>query len=235
MRKQINEWKIFFGSMNGPKANVSAMIVFFLNSILCTLRAYQSMQNKTDMYHWTYGIVWLLGCYIFFIRLFFNRSTPRFSKTLPCTKKLYTRNISILFELLNTLNLLIGVIIWIILYRFPTEKTNLECFPILFLLSCVMHMLFSVLIPFTVKVIKQENKTNIEYSGLKNFNFGILFFYFAVLIVAIGLTILMKILIKTHVHMYLEGSFIFFMICGVIIVASWIINWRIFYYLYERE
>ena len=112
LNKEIAAWKIMLDSRNNPQLNSFLVIVFMINTMLflmvCLKRLCQ-YKYVFPAYPVCVGLFMMATCNAFFFRMFYNRTSPCFIKTLPFSKAIYTVKISILFETINTLFLLIPV------------------------------------------------------------------------------------------------------------------------------
>lgn len=229
MTKFLSEWKILFGNMNNVKNNVLAMCAFMFNVLLYTTMSYIRIGEGRDFYNWTYANIWLYGSLIFFMRLLYNRSMPRFVRSLPCSKKLFTRNINILFEAINSFVLIVHLILWCFFYRIKSTG-NLFNYSYIFFFSCIMHFIFSVAFPCSAKLVQKESLADLK--GF-NVNFGLLAFYVLVFVFSPALTLLMKFMLANEIVLFMDGGILFFVICFVIVGISCVLNRMMFNRLYE--
>lgn len=235
MTKSRNEWKILLGSMNSVSSNMFAFIVFYINVLLNLLNCSFRVAKTGDVFNWTLANIWMMGTCLFFLRLFYNKSSPRFAKTVPCTKKIYTKNISIAFELFNTGTLLFLGIYWFIFYIVGRDVHRI---PLLFLISCIMHLVYSIGTPLATLTVRHEEKITMKAAFIKNGK-GVLNLIFPVCLIAfnMGASGLAERLFDSVV-LFESGNIasmlLFAGLCCFIIILSWVLNRKLFYYTYKK-
>ena len=235
MTKSRNEWKILLGSMNSVGANMFAFIVFYINVLINLLNCSIRVAKTGDVFQWTLANIWMMGTCLYFLRLFYNKASPRFAKTVPCTKKIYTKNISIAFELFNTGTLLFFAVWWFIFY---VTGRDVHRIPVLFLMSCIMHLAYSIGTPLATLTVRNEEKITMKTTMIKNGK-GVLNFIFPVCLIAfnLGASGLAERMFESVV--LIEAGNIYSMllfagICCFIIILSCALNRILFYYVYKK-
>jgi len=231
MTKTLNQWKIFFDSMNSKKMNLLNLGIFMLNVLLYLGLAGMYMSSGKVPYQCFYSCIWLTGAFMFFLRLFYNQVSLRFSKTLPCTKKLYTRYIWISFEVINFLPVLVWLILWPIL---AATGRDVSLFGFTFLLICVVHLIMSVALPFSAIVLMQEQE--IKCFSLRFQKMGtmskLLLYFFVLCSAFYGLYCILRGIIKNEIEIA-TGNWI--LLGGVLIlIISCVLNRIIFNKMYEK-
>ena len=110
MKKEMAAWKIMLASGNNVRLNSFIAIIFLLDAacfLLVCLKRLCQYENTFPYYPVCTSTVMMTVCYSFFCRMFFNRTSPCFVKTLPFSKSIFTAKLSLLFESINTFFLLI--------------------------------------------------------------------------------------------------------------------------------
>ena len=110
MKKEMAAWKIMLASGNNVRLNSFIAIIFLLDAVcflLVCLKRLCQYENAFPYYPVCTSTVMMTVCYSFFCRMFFNRTSPCFVKTLPFSKSIFTAKLSLLFESINTFFLLI--------------------------------------------------------------------------------------------------------------------------------
>ena len=235
MTKSRNEWKILLGSMNSVGTNLFAFIAFYINVLLNLLNCALRLSKTGDVFNWTLANIWMMGSCLFFLRLFYNKTSPRFTKTVPCAKKIYTRNLSIAFELFNTGALLFLAVCWCTFY---VTGRNVHRIPLLFLITCIMHLVYSIGTPLASLTVRSEEKITMKTTMIKNGK-GLLNFIFPVCLIAfnMGASGLAEKLFDSVVLIKLGNVYsmlLFAGICCFLIILSWVLNRILFYYVYKK-
>ncbi|MCQ2574143.1 MAG: hypothetical protein MJ182_09625 [Treponema sp.] len=229
------QWKIFFDSMNSKKMNLLDLGLFMFNALLNVFLAGLNLTEGKSPYNWLLGSIWMVGAFLFFLRLFYNQASLRFCKTLPCTKKLYTKYIWICFEVVNFLAVIEWIIMWIVL---GTKGEDVTLFGIMFLFLCVIHLIMSVGMPFTAIILAQENKIN-TYNGFQKMGTTVklLFFLFLMLGGFSGIYWISKVLIinisETVLDAGITGGWLLY-VCICVLIMSCSLNKLMFNKLYEK-
>ena len=235
MTKSRNEWKILLGSMNSVGSNMFAFIAFYFNVLLNLFNCSIRISKTGDVFQWTLANIWMMGTCLYFLRLFYNKTSPRFAKTVPCTRKIYTRNISIAFELFNTGALLFLAVCWIIFYM---SGRKVHRIPLVFLISCIMHLVYSIGTPLATLTVRCEEKITMKTSMIKNGK-GLLNFIFPAWVIAfnLGASGLAERLFDSVVLVEsgnIASMLLFAGLCCFIIILSLVLNRKLFYYTYKK-
>lgn len=235
MTKSRNEWKILLGSMNSVGSNMFAFIAFYFNVLLNLFNCSIRISKTGDVFQWTLANIWMMGTCLYFLRLFYNKTSPRFAKTVPCAKKIYTRNLSIAFGLFNTGALVLFAVYWFIFY---VTGRDVHRIPVLFLMSCIMHLAYSIGTPLATLTVRSEEKITMKTTIIKNGK-GVLNFIFPVCLIAfnLGASGLAERLFDSVVLIEAGNTasmLLFAGICCFIIIVSWVLNRKLFYYTYKK-
>lgn len=232
IKKICNQWKIFFASTNSPKINFINMCLFMFNALLFQFTGGLRLVWEESPVHVLLSFLWLEGVFLYFLRLYYNQTSLRFSKTLPCTKKLYTKYISICFEVLNLIPLIEWLILWGI---FRSLGNDVSKFGIMFLFLCVVHLILSVGMPFTTIILSQEKKINM-YSGMQKLGTAIklLIYEFSLFGGFGGLFLLSNFLMKNVADYFSDITGWLICICVFIIITSCILNRVMFNKIYKK-
>ena len=113
MKKEMAAWKIMLASGNNVRLNSFIAIIFLLDAacfLLVCLKRLCQYENTFPYYPVCTSTIMMTVCYSFFCRMFFNRTSPCFVKTLPFSKSILTTKLSLLFESINTVFLLIVIV-----------------------------------------------------------------------------------------------------------------------------
>lgn len=232
MTKTAVQWKIFYDSMNSKKINLIDLGLFIINSMLQIFQAALNLTRGRSPYNWILGSFWMVGAFLFFLRLFYNQASLRFCKTLPCTKKLYTRYIWICFEGVNTIVIIEWIVLWIV---YSLTGKDVTMFGIMFLLSCIVHLILSVVMPFTVFTLSQETQIN-AYSGVQKTGatLKLLLYIFMMCGGFAGIYMISKVVINNLMGMTLLGNSMIICACLCILGISCFLNKIMFNKLYEK-
>ena len=232
MNKIRNQWKIFFDSMNSKIINLIDSGAFILNALVYQFLGADSLSKGNKPMYWMFSCIWFVGAFMFFLRLFYNQVSLRYSKTLPCTKKLYTKYISLCFEILNSLSVIAWLILWVIYWKLGK---NVSMFGIVFLFVCIIHLFLSVGIPFTALILTQENKITFNGNLQKIGTVTKLLIVMALWVGGIiGIYKIMCIFIN-NAEFFLSIAVVWLiLICGILIAASFVCNRLLFNRIYKK-
>lgn len=233
MRKICNQWKIFFSSTNLPKTNLANMGLFMFNNLLSLFYGSLKLIWGESSFPLFLSFIWLELSLLWFLRLYYNQATPRFSKTLPCTKKLYTKYISISFEVINSLPLVEWLILWGI---FGLLGKDVSRFRIMFLFISVIHLILSVGMPFITTILSQEEKMN-SYGGIRKMGTTIKLLSYEFLLMGSfgGLSLLSRFLSENAEYINQIPWCVGILIFSCLLLISFILNRMIFNKLYRRN
>lgn len=233
MKNKKNEWRLMTASINPIKMHIFGFIVFILYAVLFVIIG---LLRKTDELNlgafWIGMCIYWSGSCLFFLRIFYGRENPRFSKTLPCSKKMYTKNISVIFELISSLVIIAYLTTWFILYNQGKQK---EFVSLLFFMTCIIHFLISIFCPLVVKDIYKErwSKYGNNRIGKENLSFIIKYFTFVGIFVVFDY--LFHIAVKNNLVFLFSTGPVYWGICIFILAASFVCNRLLFNRAYKRR
>lgn len=233
MKNRKNEWWLMTASVNPVKMHIFGFISFGLYAVL---DAVIIMIRKIDELN--LGIFWINMCVfwsgscLYFLRIFYGRDNPRFSKTLPCSKKIYTRNISVLFELINSLVIIAYLITWFIFYNQGKQK---EFVSLLFFMTCIIHFLISLFCPLMVKEIYKERWSKYGNNRIGKDNISFLMEYFVLVGIFVVFDYLFHIAVKNNLVFLFSTGPVYWGTCVFILAASFVCNRLLFNRAYKRR
>ena len=89
--------------MNYLPINVFMATLSLLSGFLYSVIPIKRLARGELAFHYVIlSCLWASLCFFFILRLFFNKSSTRFIKTTKSTKKIYTKYLSALIEIINT-------------------------------------------------------------------------------------------------------------------------------------
>lgn len=222
MTKNKNEWKILFDSISEKYFLITALVTNGF-MVVFTMFALALQLAKTGNSKMIFNSgVFIIFVLMSFIGFFFNRSSYKFSKTLPSTKKIYTRNMSIIFELLNSISLVSWIVLWII---FSAIGKDVQLFAFVFFIYCLIFLVISVLMPFTAKAYVTEPKPTLKHISKKYLKIIKIIieeaFYF---LLFLSISEFFNKIIQSIDLQFFSVNILFFIICGLIILLSCYLN-----------
>lgn len=232
-KKSRAEWNIVINSTNTKAVNIFCLAAFSLNAFLNTLLGVKNSfkTDKIDLYI-IYSFCWIICCFIYFFRLFYNRDSNCLAKILPNAKKIYTKKLPTIFCLMNfSVEILLGIAY---LTSYLKGKSN-PIFFLIFLLFCFLNLLLSVVIRITISAISHEHAITVWGSGLTKDACKLIGVIFGTAGILAGITITLSHFRKILIPFFGKNIAIFVVLCTGFIIASWIVSFRTFYRLYKER
>ena len=237
LKKEIFSWEIMLRSRDNSQINSVFVLAFLINTVCFSLACLIKLcRNKNDFPAYTVcaSLFMMASCFSFFFRMFFNRTLPCLIKTLPFSKSIYTVKLSILFETINTLFLLVIITGTFICFG---KGYDSHFFYLLIIFFLFLYFAFSIMLPLTAKFFNNENRIYFfNLNGrisLQALNF---FSTFVLLILPMLLvSFFAKPLAELFEPLSLHGLTIMTMIAVVVVIASCIINYFMFKKAYNQR
>ncbi len=232
-KKSRAEWNILINSTNTKSMNIFGVIIFSINAFLYTLLGVRNSftDNKIDWYI-IFSFCWISCSYVYFFRLFYNRETNCLAKTLPNTKKIYTKKLPTIFCLItSSVEILLGIAY---LISYLQEKTN-PIFYLIFLLYCCFHLLVAFEIKLLITSISHEQPITMWGTGFTKSAMKLLGVVFGTAGILAVITLPLSHFHKIITTFFTEYFLIFVIFCIGLIITSWIFTFRIFYKLYNKR
>lgn len=233
MNKSKIEWNILFSLISHQKVFIFAIFATFFNVLIQNITSVINITKGTNVFNLGLANLWMAITSLYFISLLLNKRLPRFAKTLPATKRIYTVRLSNLFEIFNTIPLVLVLIFWMHFYFLGKDVQRV---PVLFIMYCVSHFGFSVLIPFTVGFLQNAEKYTPKTTFVRILErIGIVMPYLGILI-NFGLLLQKKMFQNQTILTAINNVplVVFLGICGLFVAISWVINWLLFDWAYRR-
>ena len=237
LNKEIGAWKIMLASRNNPQLNSFLVIVFMINTILFELVCLKRMcqyKNTFPAYPVCVGLFMMATCNAFFFRMFFNRTSPCFVKTLPFSKSIFTAKLSVLFETINTLFLLIPVAGSFFCFG---KGYDSSMFYLVIIFYMFVYLTVSIMLPLTAKFFNNENR--IYFSNLNGkisiqaLNWlGLFMFQILPLLL---ISFFAKPLADLFEPLSLHGLTIMTVVAVVVVITSCILNYCMFRQAYKQR
>lgn len=234
MNKLKFEWNILFSLINSQKAFMFTFIATYFNVLLNYIIAVMNATNGTSNYNLIMANFWMILTILYLVGVFTNKRLPRFVKTVSATKRIFTTRLSNLFEILNTVPLVFVLIYWI---RFAYLGRNVQGVSVLFAISCVSHLIFSVLMPVTLAFFQDTEKhaQKTDYAKiLKGIGLAVLYL---VEFCCIGLLLKNKLFQMDTILASINSIPVtaFLGICSLLVILSCVISWLLFNMVYKRK
>ncbi len=240
VKKNNTEWKTLLSSTNTALINAMMVFVGFFNSICFMIVSLKQLAikntNISNSFFPSYNVcvvlIMLTCCYVAFFRLFYNRTSPRFSKTLPCSKKLYTVKLSFLFECIITTVLIFTIAGTFFCYH---RGYNSPMFYLLIIFFLFIHFSVSLFYPITVRFFNGEQ--HIYWFNLKGKISSQAIFIFSFFVLNILPSILLNYFAKPLCDFFgplsLQGLTTISIISLFVIIVSSTLNKLMFTYSYR--
>lgn len=237
LKKEIAAWKIMLTSRNNAQLNSFLVIVFMINTILFELVCLKRLcqyENTFPAYPVCVGLFMMATCNAFFFRMFFNRTSPCFVKTLPFSKLIFTAKLSVLFETINTLFLLIPVAGSFFCFG---KGYDSGMFYLVIIFSMFVYLTVSIMLPLTAKFFNNENR--IYFSNLNGkisiqaLNWlGLFMFQILPLLL---ISFFAKPLADLFEPLSLHGLTIMAVVAIVVVITSYLLNYCMFRQAYKQR
>ncbi len=237
LKNEMAAWKIMLSSRNNPPLNSFLVIVFMINTVLFELVCLKRMcqhENAFPAYPVCVGLFMMATCNAFFFRMFFNRTSPCFVKTLPFSKSIFTAKLSVLFETINTLFLLIPVAGSFFCFG---KGYDSRMFYLVIIFFLFVYLTVSIMLPLTAKFFNNENR--IYFSNLNGkisiqaLNWlGLFMFQILPLLL---ISFFAKPLADLFEPLSLHGLTIMAVVAIVVVITSCILNYCMFRQAYKQR
>ena len=237
LNKEIGAWKIMLASRNNSPLNSFLVIVFMINTVLFELVCLKRMcqyENTFPAYPVCVSLFMMATCNAFFFRMFFNRTSPCFVKTLPFSKAIYTIKLSVLFETINTLFLLIPVAGSFFCFG---KGYDSRMFYLVIIFFLFVYLTVSIMLPLTAKFFNNENR--IYFSNLNGkisiqaLNWlGLFMFQILPLLL---ISFFAKPLADLFEPLSLHGLTIMAVVAIVVVITSCLLNYCMFRQAYKQR
>ena len=146
--------KMTLSTMNFAPYNIFIGVLAFINCFLYSfIPLKRLLRSEVSFNNIGLSCVWGAVCFFYILRLFFNKTSSRFARTVKSAKLIYTRNVSVLIELVNTaiyVFVFLGVIV-----IFNKGCTSSLAY-VMILVYSVFHLLVSVITPRIIKLVSYE-------------------------------------------------------------------------------
>ena len=220
-KKEMTAWKIMLDSGNNARLNSFIAIIFLLDAacfLLVSLKRLCQYENTFPYYPVCTSTIMMTVCYSFFCRMFFNRTSPCFVKTLPFSKSIYTAKLSLLFESINTVFLLIVIVGSFVCLGKGYDSRFFYLVIIFFLL---VYLSVSIMLPLSARFFNNEKR---------------IFFMLALQILPLVLICLLANPIADLFEpLSLPGLTMMAGVAGAVVVVSCTANYLMFRMAYKRR
>ena len=237
MKKEMTAWKIMMDSRNNPGVNTFIVLVFIFDTVcflLVCLKRLCQYKNVFPAYPVCACLFMMATCNAFFFRMFFNRTSPCFVKTLPASKAIFTAKLSLLFETINTFFVLILIAGSFVCFGKGYDSSLFYLVIIFFLF---VYFTISIMLPLTARFFNNENRIY-----LFNLNGGISLqaLNFLSMIVILILPLLLinffaKPLAEFFAPLSLHGLTMMAVSAVVVVIVSCTLNYFMFKQAYKRR
>ena len=237
IKNEMAAWKIMLDSRNNPQLNSFLVIVFMINTMLflmvCLKRLCQ-YKYVFPAYPVCVGLFMMATSNAFFFRMFYNRTSPCFIKTLPFSKAIYTAKISILFETINTLFLLIPVAGSFVCFG---KGYDSSMFYLVIIFYMFVYLTVSIMLPLTAKFFNNENRIYISNLNgkisIQALNWlGLFMFQILPLLL---ISFFAKPLADLFEPLSLHGLTIMAVVAIMVVITSCILNYCMFRQAYKQR
>ncbi len=171
LKQLSSELCILFSIGNSAQINGMGVLAGLFN-ILCfiiiTLKAVTKPESSFPAYNISAIFIFIMLCFISFLRMYFNKTSPRFIKTLKNSKSIYTKRLSFMYEVINSFIVLFTLAGVFFCYSKGFDSYMYYLVIIVFLFQ---HIFVSVVIPFFALYLKSEEKIYLHnLNGQISFN-----------------------------------------------------------------
>ena len=154
--------------MNYLPINIFMAALSLLSGFLYSVIPIKRLARGELAFHYVIlSCLWASLCFIFILRLFFNKSSTRFTKTTKSTKKIYTKYLSTLIEIINTalFVFVLGLVFWSLKRGFDYSF----CYVIIIVYG-LFHLLVSVITPKLIRPISKEDPLYFSIAASRRFD-----------------------------------------------------------------
>lgn len=158
IKKLMGEFRLLLCIGNSARINGMGVFAGLFNMLCFTIIILKAV-SRGDVKFPSFNICCIFAfialCYISFLRMFFNRTSPRFIKTMRNSKAVYTKRLSFMYELINTFVMLFVLAGVFFCYSKGFDSYMYYLVIIVFLFQ---HLFVSVVVPFFALYLKSEDK-----------------------------------------------------------------------------
>ena len=154
--------------MNYLPINIFMATLSLLSGFLYSVIPIKRLARGELAFHYVIlSCLWASLCFIFILRLFFNKSSTRFTKTTKSAKKIYTKYLSTLIEIINTALFIfvLSLVFWI----FKRGYDSSFCYVIIIVYG-LFHLLVSVITPKMINPISKEDPLYFSIAANRRFD-----------------------------------------------------------------
>ncbi len=237
MKKEMTAWKIMMDSRNNLQLNTFLVCIFMINAVLFLMVCLKRLCQYKDVfpsYPVCTSLFMMATCNAFFFRMFFNRTSPCFVRTLPASKAIFTAKLSLLFETINTFFVLILIAGSFVCFGKGYDSSLFYLVIIFFLF---VYFTISIMLPLTARFFNNENRIY-----LFNLNGGIslqaLNFICVIVILILPMlliTFFAKPLEEFFAPLSLHGLTMMAVSAAVVVIVSCTLNYFMFKKAYKQR
>lgn len=158
IKKLMGEFKLLLSIGNSARINGMGVVAGLFNMLCFTIIILKTV-SRGDVKFPAFNICAIFAfialCYISFLRMYFNKTSPRFIKTMRNSKAIYTKRLSFMYELINTFVMLFVLAGVFFCYSKGFDSYMYYLVIIVFLFQ---HIFISVVVPFFALYLKSEDK-----------------------------------------------------------------------------
>lgn len=154
--------------MNYLPFNIFMAALSLLSGFLYSFIPIKRLARGELAFHYVIlSCLWASLCFFFILRLFFNKDSTRFVKTTKKSKKIYTKNLSALIEVINTalFVFVLGSVFW----SFKRGFASSFCYVIIIVYG-LFHLLVSVITPKLISPISKEDPLYFSIASVRRFD-----------------------------------------------------------------
>ena len=167
--------------MNYLPFNIFMATLSLLSGFLYSVIPVKRLARGEFAFHYVIlSCLWASLCFIFILRLFFNKSSTRFTKTTKSAKKIYTKYLSVLIEIINTA--LFVFVLGLVFWSFKRGYDSSFCYVIIIVYG-LFHLLVSVITPKLIRPISKEDPLYFSIAANRRFDeTGVKVIYYLILL-----------------------------------------------------
>ena len=154
--------------MNYLPFNIFMATLSLLSGFLYSVIPVKRLARGEFAFHYVIlSCLWASLCFIFILRLFFNKRSTRFIKTTKTIKKIYTKYLSALIEIINTA--LFVFVLGLVFWSFKRGFDSSFCYVIIIVYG-LFHLLVSVITPKFIWPISKEDPLYFSIAASRRFD-----------------------------------------------------------------
>lgn len=232
-KKSRAEWNILINSTNTKAMNIFAIVAFGINALLYTYvgitRSFKD--NKLDSYT-VLGFLWAISVFVSFFRMFYQGNSNCLAKTLPNSRRIYTKKIPVIFLLMNLS--FIPVILPVYLYH-NAKGTDTSVVLLVILIYCAFTMAMALCVGKIIQILSHVSVTESLFGTVTKWTWQLLFVFVAAFS-AIGLLAFLLAHFQEDVIYFFEAyPLIYAILCAVLLICSWVVTLKTFKKLYASR